>query len=148
MSKRSQIEIMGLLIIVILLILIGVIFVRFSLSEKPNTMAEIRTNIKITNLLTAITHTTLCGRYSFSDAIIYCYTTNNDDLCGQPSCTFIRTEIPKMIGLAVPNAEYQFIAAADTRNFINIGTCKQGKVADYKVHSGDILFTMKLRLCD
>lgn len=139
---------MGLLIIVVLLILIGIIFVRFSMREQPNIMAEMRTNIKTTNLLTAITHTSLCDEYSFSDAIIYCFNTNNDDLCGQPSCTFIREEIPRIMQLAVPNTQYQFIAAADTRNFINIGTCKQGKVADYKVHQDDILFTIKLKLCD
>ena len=141
MNKKSQTELMGLMIIIILLLVIGIFALRFSLRPKAEIIEETRANIQINNLLNAIMKSSTKYDKPILDLIVDCYTERE-------FCDFIKEEIPKIMNLAMPTENYQFIAKAEETSFINIGKCTGNIiVANYPIRAKNKNFEITLKTC-
>jgi len=122
--KRAQVEIFGLLIIVILITVIAIFALRFALytrEEMPRSL-----DVIANNLLNALLKTTMCEE-SLSSILIKCY--NNLDPCGAENCKeHISSEIRSIISkLDMKKEDYKFVVSISDDNFIDLGKCNEKK---------------------
>lgn len=139
--KKGQTEMMGLLMIVVLILVIGVIFLKFSLG-KQDLKPDLRTNVQTTNLLRAVMKASL-NDGSVSDAIIDCSMDNT--LCNQ-----IRDKIREILGISIGAGKtYSFTANNDNGEILNIGTCQgTGIVASNQINEKGSFVEAKLKVCE
>lgn len=145
-SRKAQIEMIGLLVIVILFIFIGIFAIRFALRPESTIVAEMRTNIMVNNMLNAIIKTNTQFNKDISELIVDCYNTDAN------ACTFVKQEIPKIIELSLGKQQnYEFSVFANKEEFeelsIKKGSCKYGNTADYTKRAENVNFEIKLKLC-
>ncbi|MEK6934341.1 MAG: hypothetical protein AABW46_00525 [Nanoarchaeota archaeon] len=87
MNKKAQIEIMGLMVIVLILIFIIIVSLRFLVSPKSDTDELQRQSIQASNMLNAIIRSNTPGGSKVTNKIVECYNANNID---SDPCTFMR----------------------------------------------------------
>ncbi|MBI2130131.1 hypothetical protein HYX19_04700 [Candidatus Woesearchaeota archaeon] len=142
--KKAQTEILGLLVIVILFIILGVVYLRFSgspTSEQPT----IRQNIEVVNLVNAIRKftpdTTTRPPTSIRDQIRNC----NDESCRQNT----NQEIRRILDAAVDKkTTYSFVIKKDNQEWPKVessGGCIGN--LQYVYNSPDPKYTITLKLC-
>ena len=90
LNKKGQSEVIGLVIIVLILIVVGLIFLKFYLSNGNSLNKESISNIKANNLVNAIRSVSICNN-NMADAIIACC--DQKEFCGKDACQFINEEI-------------------------------------------------------
>ena len=139
--KKGQIETIGLLVIVVLLLVIGVVFLKFNVNDKHNLKADLRTNTQTTNLLRAVMKASLSDK-SVSDAVVDCS-------FNSAQCASISDEIKKMLDVSVGKGKnYEFTASADNKQLISIGNCTDvGIVASYQISKDGAFVEAKLKTC-
>jgi len=117
--KKAQIEIMGLVMIVILLVLIAVFALSFMLKPKQESNDILK--IKANALRSSLLKTSLCGSVTLKDEIENCIDGYNECI----ECRSLRQEIINMIkGSLENNEKYNFIVHEDEGgDFININNC-------------------------
>jgi hypothetical protein len=71
--KKAQIEIMGLVIIVVLLVFIAVFSLPFIIKEKSKALNEDYLQLYANNLRSVVLNTNLCDSGNVMDEIISCY---------------------------------------------------------------------------
>ena len=140
--KKGQTETIGLLVIVVLLLVIGVVFLKFNVGNKQDLKADLRTNVQTTNLLRAVMKASLSDK-SVSDAIVDCY-------FNSAQCSSIGNEIKKILDKSVGEGRsYSFTASADNRQLISLGTCQGlGIIASYQISKAGTFVESKLKVCD
>ncbi len=85
--KKSQIEMIGLLIIVILVIVVGVIFLRLRTAPKEDILSTARENILISNLIESFTKMSIGCEKNMDDVVEMCVK-NGGVICGKKSCEY------------------------------------------------------------
>jgi len=101
--KKGQIETMGLVIIVILLVLIAIFSLSFLI--KPEQENEDILKLKANSLRSSILKITLCEDVNVKDEIENCL----DGYYQCINCDELKTEIIKMIEGSLENEKYDFI---------------------------------------
>lgn len=133
MFKKAQIEMMGLLIIVILIV-VGVFFyVSFVLnkpSEIPKTNVE---SIQARNLMNAVMNIQICENVTMKEAVVLC--DRNELLCNEDSCRYIEENINNIVGDLIKK-QYAFVVERNGEKMdITVGEC------DFGVNSPSYLFS-------
>ena len=101
----------GLVIIVLILIVVGLLFLRFSLDSKDNLSDKSVLSVKANNLINAIRLTSICNRQMY-DAIIACC--NGLEFCSRDACQLANEEINKIINKSLE--EYVYFEELDDDN--------------------------------
>ena len=138
--KKGQVETMGLMIIVVLILVLGVIFLSFALREKPDLSKEVQESVQTNSLLTALLQTTLDGK-PLKEKFPECY--NNRQLCDN-----LASRIGFMLNLTVqPGKNYEFKLSADDEDLISLGKCRYGAVSATPIRRENINFLVNLKMC-
>ena len=122
--KKGQIEIMGLVIIVILLVFIAIFALSFII--KPEQENENVLKLKANALRSSLLKTNLCGDITVKDEIENCVDGYHECV---DECTVLKQEIEKMIKSSLDNEKYNFFVSNDEGSFINIDNCVDGVTA-------------------
>ena len=135
MKKRSQMEIMGIAIVVIILTIIIMFVIRWGALKKPVeykkefAQSEIATNLVNTMLST----TTDCKGMTFNDLFQDCDTTKTECSAGKNTCKYAEEEVPKIFTgtLGVWKYKYEFSVIRNSDPpidvIIPIDECKDAK---------------------
>jgi len=117
--KKAQIEIIGLVIIVVLLVFIAIFALSFMIKpmQHDNSLLKIKANA----LRASILKTDICNQVSVKDEIENCIDGYNE--CG--SCDKLKQDINDMITNSLEaNEKYSFVVSNDYGgSFININNC-------------------------
>lgn len=97
--KKGQIEIIGLVIIVLLILFIVIFALSFYLSkQEPATLTFKALEIKANNLRNAVLKTTLCSGTTIKDEIESCY--YGESICFT-DCNIIKQKIKNLIDYSI-----------------------------------------------
>src|SRR3989344_8634101 len=110
-DKKAQMEIMGMMIIVIILVIAALFYVKFVVLQPKKEGASTLVQEQAYNLMNAVLNVKVCdGNVSVRDAIKACK--EGEDLCGDNACIYIGDEIKTIVSMSMPKdyADYQFIA--------------------------------------
>ncbi|MFH1637061.1 MAG: hypothetical protein ABIB71_01400 [Candidatus Woesearchaeota archaeon] len=80
---------MGLVVIVLLLIIIGVIYLRFQLKPDDQVEEITRVDIQSEHCLSALSMLTICSGKDLEDAMKLCSSGQNSLICGKKSCEIV-----------------------------------------------------------
>lgn len=138
---KGQSEMMGLMIIVILIIFIGLVFLRFSFSER-NSLPELRENIQASNLLSSIIkYDTQEG--SIKDLIVRCVRNKE--------CGTLEGEVKEIMKNSLDTrTKYEFsVIAKDEgdKEALRMGSCNQGIASNTQVSQEGLYIEVRLKLC-
>ena len=136
---KGQAEIVGLAVIVIMLLVIGVIYVRFALIKERSQYGEIRTNIEVNNMLRALVKLKIAN-LTMSDALYDCYR--------QIGCDNLRDNIEDALSAVLkPDEDYKFILLADENTIISFGKCNKGLLRSFPFVKHEAYLETRLTLC-
>ncbi|MDP1694233.1 MAG: hypothetical protein Q8L34_01715 [Candidatus Woesearchaeota archaeon] len=138
--KRGQMEMVGLLVIVILLLVLGVLFLKFSVTPKSTTLADSRSSLESTRLLQALVLTTIQGK-SFQEYAVAC----SED---SAACTVLRQEIENIFTILLKKGQkYSFYLLYNDQNILRLEQCTLGVVSSYPFTAIGGFYEVQLRLC-
>lgn len=142
--KKSQLEIIGLLIIIVIIIFIALVFIRFMIKPSSTSLSEMRTNIQVSNLLSAIQKTSI-NNMKVHDLIADCSTNS-------ASCNILKQEIPIIIAKVLSEKQkYEFAAYKNNDNnpffIINSGSCINALSANFPFKKVNDKYDLILKLC-
>ncbi len=148
MPKRTkgQTEIIGLVIVVIILVIAGLLYLRFGLKQSPKQQITIET-IYADHLLNAILNVKICDK-QVSEIIVDCF--NKLDICKKDSCEYVKTQTEDiMTKLNVKEfRNYYFYAEKDGEREKFSSECDPGTVVDRTiVGTNDEDYKVVLKLC-
>ena len=89
--KKGQMEIIGLMIIVLLLIFALLIYFRFSSTDETSIISEAEQNLEVNNLLTAIKLYTVEDGQTVKDLIKNCVSGSSTD------CDYVVVVVPEIV---------------------------------------------------
>jgi len=145
--KKAQMEVIGLVIIVIL-ILVGVLmFVRFVVLAPQSSQKTTIESLEANNLLSALLKTTIC-EISVLDAIKECQQATT--ICNQNACTYTEDKIQEIMEASLDvKTDYKIEVLTNNNPLFNLGSCERGiNSAPYSIPSQGVTYTIKLKLCD
>lgn len=135
---KGQTEIIGLVVVVILLILGGLIYLRLQ-TNPPQDYSELRTNVRATHILQALTLITIEGK-QLKDHLVDCHQ--------EKRCDVLKKEIPAILQAALPqNQAYQFVALQGEKELLRLGTCSTGIASSFPLTRQGLVFDLQLKLC-
>jgi len=124
---KAQLEILGLVVIVVLFILGGLIYLFFASKPPDTSLSETRESAEVSNLLDSMMKLNPCVSTSdsFSDILKSCYLySGNSDYCGTPLCKDYIADVFHNVTRAYNSqAQYSFVVAAPGATFISDGSC-------------------------
>jgi len=115
--RKGQIEIMGLVIIMILLVFIAIFALTFII--KPEQENENILKMKANALRASLLKTNLCDSIDVKDEIENCVDGYNECI----GCDELNARIDEMIKKSLDNEGYSFVVSSDEGIFINLGRC-------------------------
>ncbi|MFH1331805.1 MAG: hypothetical protein ABIH63_00790 [archaeon] len=126
--RRGQMEILGLVVIVVLFIFGGLIYIFFMSRPADTSMPETRQSAEVSNLLNTMMKVTPCTDKpsdTLEDIIQNCYLfSGNSDYCGNPSCKSYVNEVVGNVTKAYNrNWLYYFEINQSNKVFISQGSC-------------------------
>ena len=123
--KKGQIEMMGLVIIVILIVIGGLFYLRFGiLGKRSNIEVSNTQNIQAINLINALMNTQICGNETVKQTIIAC--SNGKEIgCSTDPCNYLEQNLVTIIDLAT-DFNYKLFITKNDVTIKEIGTCSQG----------------------
>ncbi|MEM4244793.1 MAG: hypothetical protein QXR60_01130 [Candidatus Nanoarchaeia archaeon] len=153
--RRGQMEMVGLVIIVVLLIFGGLIYLWFKSIPPDKSLAETRQSSEVKNLLDSMMKVTPCPdtEDSLDDIILNgCYLFNgNREYCGNPDCkNYIMDVVSNVTKSYNPKWQYVFNVTDPTgKPFISQGSCTLTKrmASDTTIRVGNKVLTVKLVAC-
>ena len=101
MNKRSQVEILGLIVIVILVSVAMIFVLQFSILRKPETIKTYSDIEVANNMLTSLLQTTTkCNGLAFTDLLKDCATDAPEIYCpnNMNSCDYINMTMEELFG--------------------------------------------------
>lgn len=138
--KKGQTEVVGLLIIVILLLVLGLILLRFSVKPFSSTLADARSSLESTRLLQALVLTTIQGKPFQEQAV----------LCSQDSstCQNLRLELESVFSVLLKKGQkYSFYLTYQDQNIVRIEQCPVGVLSSYPFSADGGFYEARLRFC-
>lgn len=161
-NKRSQTEILGLVILVVLLTIGALFYVKYGiLSEQPtrDTTIDLQRAVFIAS---AISRVNICTNVSLQEAIAYC--DSGEIICRENACNVIKRNVPEIIdvafagefvisnsGVSESGKLISFYVNQKDKNIIEVGKClgKKGVVGSYPFKSeiSNKEYTINYKVC-
>ena len=116
--NKGQLEIVGVLIIVILLLFLGIIFIVFKANKQESLYSDIRTNTKAANIVNALIKVDYNGK-KMSYGLLDCSKTGD--------CNGVKSRIENIMMLLKEN-NYNFRLKNQDSEVLNIGKCEGNKI--------------------
>jgi len=148
-SIRGQVEMIGLVIVVVLLVLGGLFYVAAITRDSGNENKGVEATLDASysnNLLNALYNMKYC-EVSFSDVLDLCY--SDKILCDKNACDYIKEEtnnIIKSVGLEKQRNYSLWLEQGDNKEIFK-SQCSSGIKTDIQVASEDKIYTVNLQLC-
>ncbi len=126
---RGQMEIMGLVVIVILFIVGGMIYLFFLSGPADTSLPEVRQSVEVSNLLNAIMRMTPCEdnpEDSFDDLIHNCFIAGGNEVICESQCKdFIKEAAINASKAYNPSGQYKFTIKEPgaATPFVEAGSC-------------------------
>ena len=143
LSKKAQSEVVGLLVIVILLIFVGVIFLRFYLIKPDTSYASSRASLEAGNVLNALMQVHIQG-IPFAEYTDQCYS-------DATACQGLRLELNALLKeILKPGQKYGFTVVSGGSDVMHVASqnpCTTGIVNTYSFIENGIFYDASLRLC-
>jgi len=146
--KKGQMEMIGLVIVVVLIIIGGLFYITFSLKGKDNTKEQDQhlQSITANNLVNALIKIRICENKSVGQAIALCDV--NEQLCGENACDFVKKEVEGIIS-SVTDKNYLFFVNKGENELFNVGNCSYGiSSVPYRLDVDSTSYDVVLRLCN
>ncbi len=151
---RGQMEILGLVVIIVLFIFGGLLYVVFSSKPADMSLPETRESAEVASLLNSVMKLTPCeDTYDSLDEIIKnCYIANgNSDYCNNASCKdYISNVVRGVTSSYDSNTQYMFnVTESSGRPFMSGGMCNTSKrmAADSSIRVGNKVLRAVLTAC-
>ena len=139
MFKRAQIEMIGLVIVVIILVIGLLLYVKFGVLRdevKQDTTSE---NAYVINLMNGIFNLKLCekDKIKVDEAIIKCF--NEGQVCGEEACNYVKTELKTIIAeICIKKYKnYSIWITKGDNNRTIMNECKTGILAHTTIVASD-----------
>lgn len=137
MNKKAQIEIIGLMLIVILLTFLAVVFLRLTLKPSES-VSEARQNIIASATIDSILKTSY-QEETFESLIYDCYQATN--------CNILEQEINNIIGKLMPKKQFYMVFSSNDQVFFELGQNCLGIQANNPYIISSIPIKISLKLC-
>ena len=138
--KKGQMEVVGLLVIVILLLVIGVFVLKFSLQPASSTTADARSSLESTRLLQALVLTTIQGK-SVAEYAAACSRDTG-------ACQNLRLELESIFSVILRKGQqYSFSLLYQDQKILVMEHCSVGVLSSYLFISDGGFYEVQLRLC-
>ena len=135
--KKAQVEIIGLMLIIILLTILAVIFLRLTLKPSTTT-SEARQSIIASATIDSIVKTSYNDK-TFENLIFDCFEGSN--------CNILEQEITKIMQKLMPNKKFFLIFSSEKQNFLELGQNCLGIQANNPYVIKSIPIKISLKLC-
>lgn len=152
MNTKAQIEIVGLLVIVLLIILGALFYLKFVILQPtpPASESTMRTT-QAYNLLNALIPLHLCEEKTLKQALVQCAERPSEPLCaGKTSCDALHTFLPAIVDPVMRDAlalNYSFTARTEDREFFTLPGCATGVVPRYTFEEEGKIYELSFKLC-
>jgi hypothetical protein len=124
---RGQMEIMGLVVIIVLFIFGGLIYLFFISGPQDTTLPEVRESAEVSNLLNAIMKMTPCNTTTATlyDIVHDCFLANgNMDVCAKGCKDFINMTFSGVFKVYSPSGQFEYtIKEVSKPDFLKGGSC-------------------------
>lgn len=138
--SKAQTETMGLAIIVVLLLVIGLIALKFMIQGTPIVSQDSYLSSKANNLANSIIKANVCTG-NFEQAIVACC--NNEAFCNIDACSLVQSELNNL-SINVNEKITSEAFDASGRLCFSVGTCQQGiNSGTYNLENG-VTFDVKI----
>ena len=139
--KRGQAETMGLMVIVVLLVIIGLIFLRFNLNPKESSYKDVRTSLEANNILKSVLRLKT-SEADVQELINECYF-NRDN------CEYMKNKLEEIFSLVLKKEEtYNFLLRGESEELFRIDNkCVIGVNAQHQFSKDNIFYEAELRIC-
>lgn len=101
MSKKGQVEMIGLVIVVILIVFGLLLYIKFGILRKDETKKDSSLELAyVNNLMISIFNLKVCEEnpLKIEDVLVKCFEFSNDEICGERSaCDYAKQEIGKIM---------------------------------------------------
>ena len=134
----------GLVVIVLILVIIGLIFLKFYLSSHTGLDSSSVFSIKANNLANAIKFASVCNG-DLSDAVIACC--NQKIFCNQNACEFSNNEIKKIIDKSIEEEVYFEAKSQDSLCFSINKECTGISSTQNLIRNQDGESKISLKIC-
>jgi|SRR3989344_6317785 len=149
--KKGQIEMIGLVIVVLLLVIGGLLYLKFGVLDKKEAKNEVTLeSAYVVNTLTAIRNVNVCesSPVKMQQAINACI--NEENICGTEACEFIKSKMEEIMVSIGISKQYKYSLYLEKKSkIVDIKKqCEYGTKADIK--TGDIssgYYTINLQIC-
>jgi len=138
--KRGQLEIIGFMVIIILLLFSLIFYFKFAANDSTDLLQEAEENLEVSNLLDAIKMYTICDDTQMSDVIKSCVDGGNE--CDEDACAIVEREVQQIISLNGWDNDTYMFHIGDI--LYSQGTCKGNTFVDDYITNGE---TIKLTYC-
>ena len=139
-TKKGQSEVVGLLVIVILLLFVGMIFLRFYVAQPSTSLSHSRQSIEASNTLNALMKVHI-QREPFAAHADACNSDGN--LCGG-----LKTEVEAILGYILKQGQkYSFTLSTGAKTLIEINQCTTGIVSTYSFIESNVFYDTTLKIC-
>src|SRR3989344_4096935 len=119
---KGQIDMIGITIVLLLIIIIGIIALRFSITKVESNQDNTLNSIKANNLVNAIVKASSCNS-NLKEAMKNCC--ENKDFCGQNACDFLEKEAKLIFDKSI-SSEYLLEIKNRDKSCFKFGNCEQG----------------------
>ena len=136
--KKAQIEIVGLMLIVILLTVLAVVFLRFTLKPGTSAISEARQSTMVSAAIDSIIKTSYNDK-TFEDLVYDCYTGLN--------CNILTDELNSIMSKLMPKKPFYFTFSSNQQQFLDIGINCLGIQANKIYIINSIPVEIGLKLC-
>lgn len=149
--RKGQLEMIGLMIIVIILVIGALFYVKFALMPKDKKKQDVVTSIQAYNLMNAVLNVYICGNTSLRSAIVSCDL--NEGICGE-ECDFkgdYSVFSDKIDGIvkSVTYLDYGFYVNKGEIEVFKIEGCKFGQTSPpYPISERNMYYTAYFKLCN
>lgn len=149
-DRNGQVEMIGMVIVVVLLVLGALFFLKFGILRGEN---EINSKPAVdasygSNFLNAISNIKYCEKYSLSEVLDSCY--NDKIMCDKEACSYLNEEIKaisEFTGLK-KNKKYSIWVERTNWNKSFSNECSSGVKTDIRlVNVDNEVYTLNLQLC-
>ena len=127
---KGQMEMIGLVIIVVLLVIGALFYVKFSVFGSNQKREE--STVRVTqayNLMNALLNIALCEK-PLKEALIACKEQPSEQYCeGKDACAYVKEKVPTVVDPILHQnigAEYLFEAKKGEEVFLTFGNCEIG----------------------
>ncbi len=123
--KKGQMEILGLLVLVVLISISLLFLLRFLLVPKETSAYEIGyKTVQSSNFHIALAKVSVCEDKIMEDIIVACC--NKEQICGRDACDLLEKDVKNILDKTLPYQKYQFFVKSYNDECLSINTCGEG----------------------